>query len=197
MSIRLFGVFGVGTQSGKTTATNQIAATKSPMVVVPMAYTLKRMLMVLLHDLGLSDSEAEARIYGHMKEEPIDILGGKTCRDLMQTLGTEWGRSMVSDDLWVKCWEKRIHDIWHDAYADVACDDIRFENEAEKIRKYGGKVVMVRGEVGAEEAQKHASEGRLSEKDADVVIENDGTIEDLRSRIIAAVVKLEAEASGG
>ena len=48
----------------------------------------------MLYQLGLG----EAHIEGALKEVPCELLGGKTPRYAMQTLGTEWGRDTDQQD---------------------------------------------------------------------------------------------------
>lgn len=66
------------------------------------------------------------------KEAIIPWLG-VTGRHLMQTLGTEWGRSHVRPDLWRLLLARKI-----DALADdgdrIVISDVRFRNEADWVR---------------------------------------------------------------
>ena len=59
-----------------------------------------------------------------LKEQPIPWLG-KSPRELLQTLGTEWGRGMVREDIWVRIAMWRASEHEH-----VAITDVRFANEA-------------------------------------------------------------------
>jgi len=49
-------------------------------------------------------------------------------RRLLQLLGTECGRKCIGEDVWVKKWQEKAHDIG--AKFTIA-DDCRFDNEAE------------------------------------------------------------------
>lgn len=106
---------------------------------VPMAGPLKRMLTAG----GLTYGE----VYGVHKERPSDILGGKTPRHAMQTLGTEWGRDLIHPDIWVNMWTAAYRrDAVESGYGKlqpVVADDVRFENEVEMIRRLGGTIVEV------------------------------------------------------
>lgn len=104
---------------------------------------------------------------------------GKSPRRLLQTLGTEWGRSFVDPNIWVWIMEDLLnkkYDITR--HSSFVISDLRFENEAVWIRKMGGLVVRIhRGhEVGV---AAHSSEEGFPLLENDVRISNDSTIEDL------------------
>ena len=69
------------------------------------------------------------------KEEPHPALMGRTPREVMETLGTAWGRDMVHPHLWIGQFGLRTK---HTRL--VIVDDVRFPNEATAIRALGGKV---------------------------------------------------------
>jgi hypothetical protein len=50
----------------------------------------------------------------------------------MQTLGTEWGRNLIADDLWVKSAIRRAGDL------RTVITDVRFPNEMEAVVAAGG-----------------------------------------------------------
>jgi hypothetical protein len=170
----IFGVIGTGARSGKTTAANAI-----PGNIVPFASTLKRMLEVLLYDLGISSERIHGYLYGNTKHEIIPEIGC-TARHLMQTLGTEWGRRCVRDDLWLHVWSAKADR----SDEDVVVDDVRFPNEVALLKSKGASIIKV---VGAEDknASNHESEGQQLE--TDIVIHNDGTIAELQNNIRKAI----------
>ncbi|XUM19730.1 deoxynucleotide monophosphate kinase [Bradyrhizobium oligotrophicum S58] len=96
-----------------------------------------------------------AEIDGDRKETPCDLLGGKTPRWAMQTLGTEWGRQLIGPDLWIRAWRAAVDRL--PAGTPVVVDDCRFPNEAEAIRSAGGVVVRLE-RPGAGTASTHESE---------------------------------------
>ena len=115
---------------------------------------------------------------GPAKEEPIAWLGGKSPRQMMQTLGTEWGREMVDDGIWLAVCGRRIERLKREGFVGVVVPDIRFDNEAEFIRSKGGVVVEVRRD-GAAAVSAHASEAGISEHLIDYCVHNNGTLLDL------------------
>ena len=152
--------------SGKSTLADYLIA-RHGYVRVKFAGPLKAM----LYAMGLSD----AHIEGDLKELPTPLLQGRTPRYAMQTLGTEWGRSM-SPDLWTGLWQRTANDVL-DNGGRVVVDDVRFDNEADTVRAMSGVVIQLQGRGGI--AGQHASEAGV---DADVVLRNEGSIGDLQAR---------------
>ena len=102
------------------------------------AAPLKNMIAVLLCSAGIcTEDNFLDYLEGSLKEEPIELFGGATCRHLMQTLGTEWGRNAVHPDFWVRTWFGGVSNFQD----SVVVDDVRFENEAETIRAMGGTII--------------------------------------------------------
>jgi hypothetical protein len=160
----MIGIVGSGVRSGKSTAANAIGGT-----IAPMAATFKRMLAVLLRDCHISDERIHEYLYGALKEDIIPELG-VSGRYLMQTLGTDWGRNTVDEDLWIKVWVlKNQH-----TQGTVVCDDVRFQNEVDHLRESGARVLKVVGQDTSTEANSHESEGQPLE--VDHTIANDKTI---------------------
>ncbi len=120
---------------------------------------------------------------------------GVTPRSALQTLGTEWGR-VLREDVWVDYLLKS-----RQANEITIVTDVRFPNEARKIREVGGIIVHVRGRN--EDGDKsHASETHVGTGslmvEGDVVVFNTGTLEDLECGVKLDVMpriwaKLEEE----
>lgn len=124
----------------------------------------------MLRALGLPDRHIE----GDLKEVPCALLGGRTPRYAMQTLGTEWGRNLIAQTLWLDLAQRRIENAIS-AGRSVVVDDVRFPNEAALLRRLGGSVLRIdRDGAGA---GAHCSETVLP---ADLVYTNDGTEAQLR-----------------
>jgi len=96
---------------------------------------------------------------------------------MMQTLGTEWGRALIDGDLWVVAMEQCIDGC-------LIIPDVRFENEAEFVRKYG-LLLHVTGRGGIE--GDHVSESGITLEPEDRVVTNSGSLEDLE-RVIKGVL---------
>ena len=114
-----------------------------------------------------------------------------TPRAALQILGTDILRNHFHADIWVLSMEARIKD----AKQNVVITDVRFPNEVRSIRELGGKIVRIkRGDdpewfsLAASDHESmpviypnvHASEYSWAGTTPDYLIDNKGTIEDLR-----------------
>jgi len=160
--------------SGKSTAADVLVG--HGWTRVKFAGPLKAMFRALLDETGCTDPDA--LIEGDRKELPIPLLGHCDPRYIMQTLGTEWGRSYIDADLWVNIAMYRIQESLARGVS-VVIDDCRFDNEAEMIRDLGGVICEIHGRGGSEPVT-HASENLPTN---DCVIYNTGSIEELRGAV--------------
>lgn len=157
---RLLIAFTGLAESGKSTAALHL--------VNAQGFTRTRFagpLKAMMAALGLSTAEIE----GHLKERPCALLGGRTPRYAMQTIGTEWGRMTIDDDLWVNAWRAALP-----AAGGVVVDDCRFDNEAAAVKAAGGFLVKVVRPGAGTGAAGHSSEGQELPHDAEIT--NDGSL---------------------
>ncbi len=110
-----------------------------------------------------------------LKEAPLPWLGGISPRRMMQTLGTEWGRDLVDDQLWLKVAQRAIEKAQRNGAPGVVIPDVRFDNEAEMVRAMGGEVVLLTRD-GTAAVEAHSSESGVSEHLIDEHIENNTTV---------------------
>lgn len=130
--------------------------------------------------LGVPESQLRARA---TKELPLAC--GASPRDLLRTLGTEWGREIVREDLWVWRARQRIEEATAIGTAVIAICDVRFPNESAFVRSQGGQLWWI-SRPGVE-AGGHTSDRALAAEDCDRVIENAGSLEQLRWAVQAAM----------
>lgn len=105
-------------------------------------------------------------------------------RPLMQRLGTEVGRQMFGENVWVDRVMQNLSGL------DVI-SDVRFPNEAEAIKAAGGEVwCIIRPEVGAH--NDHSSETSLDGYDFDVELINDSTPSNLFQQVNIRLLKEKA-----
>lgn len=118
------------------------------------------------------------------REQPISWLG-KSPRQLMQTLGTEWGRDLVHQDLW----QLLAHQRWLAKRASgqgMVVSDVRFPNEVRWIQEQGGLLIEItRPDV--EAVNQHVSENSLTMPTLKCQVVNDGTIQDLEAQVVGLV----------
>lgn len=134
----------------------------------------------------------DEHFYGKLKEEVIPGLG-KSPRQLMQTLGTEWGRQCVKDSLWVDMALEKAEKARKEG-KHVVITDVRFENEGTKVCAAGGHVVEIvrpshTATVGA--ASTHPSEGGV--KGVDIRVENIADLSYLREEVAEMLEIVKAE----
>jgi hypothetical protein len=153
--------------SGKSTAASYLE-TRYGFKRVRFAGPLKAMMAAL----GLSHAEIE----GHLKERPCDLLGGKTPRFAMQTLGTEWGRNLIDSELWVRAWLRAT-----EGWPLVVADDVRFPNEAKAVRDAGGLLIRIERPLPYNDILGHASEEQNFPVDR--VVQNNAGIRELADNI--------------
>ena len=129
--------------------------------------------MMAALDIDMSDPYWQAR-----KEKPILVLG-KSPRQMMQTLGTEWGRNCVHPNLWVILAAAEFAK----AGRGMVISDVRFENEAAWLRETGGLLIhVVRNNL--PEVHAHSSEAGVEFKPGDMQLTNDGTLEELNAAVL-------------
>lgn len=129
----------------------------------------------MLRALGLTDEE----LTGALKEEPCELLGGKSPRWGQQTLGKDW-RDLVHPDLWLIVWEKTRPP------GPLVLDDLRFPNDEAFFRKRGAKILRIeRPGLHVRDTGHEAEKQKIS---VDARITNGGTIADLEI-IVAECLK--------
>lgn len=166
-------------QSGKDTAANLLIENRG-FERVAMGAGLKAMLRGLFMEMGLSAENADYILETErLKATPMKDLNGVTPRFLMQTLGTEWGRNLIWDDIWTEIFKMKA-----DQFDRVVCSDVRFVNEAKAIRELDGLIVKIDADerLGPNEDH-HRSEIEMTKIVPDLVIKNNGTVEEFREEL--------------
>lgn len=133
---------------GKTTIAKAVQAWAIDSKIVSFATPIKEMLW----QMGIP---YEA-LNGKDKEVIIPELG-KSSRELMQSLGTEWGRDLINRNIWVFAMQKQIERTKEEI---IIIDDLRFENEANWVLTRGGKIIKLQRD-GIEYNDQHSSEQPL------------------------------------
>ena len=147
--------------------------TEARFIRLSFAAPLKRMVATLLN-------RDEDWINEH-KEDHIDGLASP--RRLLQTLGTDWGRSMIDPNIWVNLVNRELNErLLSESLEGVVLTDCRFNNEADWIHGNGGEVWQVI-RPDAPEVNSHVSEAGIDPERVDRIILNDGSLEDLYLKI--------------
>lgn len=104
-------------------------------------------------------------------------------REYLQFYGTEAHRDVFGQDFWLDA-VLPMNELRRDADVLVVTD-VRFPNEAQRVKDYGGYLWHIRRESVIPESA-HASEAGLSPDWFDVVIDNDKGIPELRHAVMEA-----------
>lgn len=179
--------------SGKTTAANWVLRNHSKAMKMSFAQPLKVMLYELIRQAQPKKWPHAPKEYvdGGLKEDPIPFLANRTGRELMQLLGTEWGRNTVQEDFWVVIAQGKLERMLgaplrasDTPQIKAVYDDARFRNEVDMIRSYGGLIIGIQRPTTATTSPNtanHASEQQPITPD--ITIENTGTEEDLLAKL--------------
>ena len=182
--ITVIGLIGLA-QAGKSTAAVYLSD-RHYYHRLRFADTLKNM----LYAFGLSTDEVD----GNKKMEPSEKLCGKTPRWAMQTLGTEWGRHLIGEEVWVNALIRQLLYLTGDKIGQkvnkFVIDDVRFQNEVNALNmlKYRSdkpffvKIIRIERDVSKRE-DNHISENALKDYGPDWAIKNDGTLNDFYDQL--------------
>lgn len=138
----------------------------------------------------LETGEASGRLFGRV-QELVDFVGwddakvnNQEIRRLLQAMGTEAGRKILGEDVWVNAVFNQVNE------ENVVITDARFPNEAQRVKAEGGFMVRVT-RPGVQAVNNHPSEVSLDEWGFDLTIPNDGTLGDLRLLVKDGLQKLQ------
>ncbi|MBE0437900.1 MAG: hypothetical protein IBX56_19135 [Methylomicrobium sp.] len=112
------------------------------------------------------------------KKNEIIPEAGKTRRELLISLGHDWGRGYVNENLWVRVAEKKIERLLESG-RKVVVTDVRYENEAEMVRNFGLICHIDRPSLSRRD---HESERPVRFLPMDLAIINNGTLLDLEKQ---------------
>lgn len=138
--------------------------------------------------LGIPEEHLTDR---ELKEQPMIELCGKSPRQAMQTLGTEWGRNCIDPNIWLKVAERkmeyidRIASTGNALISGIVISDIRFPGEAKWLRELGGSIWHIRRPNNPNTTKAaHESEIPLIPEEGDSFVINDGDMDQLFEQII-------------
>ena len=165
----IIGIAGPA-RSGKDTVAEFLVAETGGYI-----YSLASPLKAMLHaGIGVDMS---LPYWKEHKEDPIGAFG-KSPRQLLQTLGTEWGRGMVHPDIWLIMANIRLLR----SGGGMIIPDIRFENEAQWVRDRGGQILHIRRKDDPE-INPHVSEAGVAQALGETTIHNNGSLQDLQNSV--------------
>lgn len=169
---KIIGVAGLA-NSGKDTLADYIIANKNKSFSkYAFAKPIKDM---MINCLGFSEEQC----YNQELKQTVDNFWGLSPREVMLLVGTKLFRENWRYDFWVKLMEKKIID---NPNQNMIISDVRFPNEAELIRQYGGKIIVVHRKNNNIKVN-HVSESGLPKELVDYNIYNDSDLNDYYKKI--------------
>lgn len=120
-------------------------------------------------------------------QQIVDELGWdeakkiKEVRRLLQYYGTEGGREIFGDDVWTNIIDKKIKTL---GIKKVTVSDVRFLNELAWTRSKSGNLIIKIKRKGVGPVNGHVSDNGIPDELCDIVISNDGTLKDLKAKLI-------------
>jgi hypothetical protein len=159
----IIGICGLA-GSGKDTAADYLVA-RYGFEKISFATIMKKMLAVAGLPEPTNRDEKEKLVEGF----PF------TWRHAAQTIGTEWGRMCLEEDIWVKLTMNSLDDA-----KDYVVSDVRFDNEAKAILAKGGiNIKLTDRKVDLHSGAAHASEKGLQDSLISATILNSWGLQDL------------------
>lgn len=145
--------------------------------------------------LGILNHAEPVLFADWIKEEGTILLqnkSGKTVNKLsgrafLQYYGTEAHRDIFGDNFWVDNLLWKIEQADGHANPLDVITDVRFQNEAERIKRLGGSIIKIRRDEVESSGDTHASEIPLPDELVDETILNNGSLDDLKHATELAV----------
>ena len=167
---KIIGIHGP-LNGGKDTIANYIIAKYNHSFQrYAFAKPIKDACMILF---GFTHQQMEDRVL----KETIDPFWGFSPRKATQLLGTEYGRMMLRDDVWIRRTEMEVEENDKNHITTIITD-VRFQNEADWVRSQENSMLIYINVPGLirDEKYKHSSEAGIDLLDSDVVIINDKSL---------------------
>ncbi len=133
--------------------------------------------------------------YDADKKEVINKFWNISPREIAQIFGTECMRNQFRQDFWVMraTSEMTSFDAHNDKDRIFVIPDVRFENEADWVRKNGGEMWhVIRPSLGEGVVRAHASEAGVEVGDEDIAFLNDADLNNLYALVEARLSDLDA-----
>ena len=160
--------------SGKAGSGKDFAATQLKKILVDKGMTvdkfafagpLKDMLTIVIKPFGVS-----------VNEKTKEIFPGVTVRQALQSLGNEWGRDTIHQNLWVELLKKKVENSKSDC---VLITDVRYPNETQILKDLGAKIIYMKRDIKEIEQNTHPSEISMNLDDCDFFVDNNKTKKEL------------------
>ena len=147
-----------------------------------------------LKDFAVSIGFSHQEVYGTQEQKlAINDFWGISGREFMQRFGTDVCRELLPKaipnmrlgdrQLWAAVMEKKIKEI-----GGIVISDGRFPDEVRLVKQYGGIVLKIyRDDIKSSTKDsvehKHVSESYIDDLQFDMLVENNGTINELKTEL--------------
>lgn len=126
---------------------------------------------------GLLFNLSDEQLHDRVLKEQVDQRWGLSPRVILQRLGSEGLRDLFDKDIFTKSMGHRMDAARERGEGLFIVTDVRFPNEAQMIRNNGTLIHLYRTDAKA--VAEHVSEQILPIEEGDLVIENNGSIQEL------------------
>ena len=161
---------------------------------------------ILVEDMGFQEFKLSKGIYDFIRQfyraQIVQVDGGAKDRGLLQLIGQTVRK--IDEDIWVRYLLEDIskYPSWREM--DIVVSDVRQENEVRTLRREGYTIIKVTaseniriarmkaaGDIVTKEQLSYETELSVDAIDADWVIVNEGTLEELTKVVEDVVAKIE------
>jgi hypothetical protein len=130
-------------------------------------------------------------------KESVHPDWGISPRRMLQLLGNDAVKPIFGPDIWIRRWSQSYNVVRHTDH--VVVPDTRFDLEAEHVRAAGGVILHVTrpGASLEGEAGQHSSEKGVTFRHGDILLVNDGSLDELYGEVdmlLASLADLYGEA---
>ncbi len=141
----------------------------------------------VIQDMNFLKESGQVGIF----DEGGNLVGGISGREFLQFYGTEAHRDVFVFNFWVEAGlpDSTDPNFGREKPFDILIiTDVRFENEAQAIRACGGSLWKIKRDVRID-ASNHASEAGLPDEMFDYIIDNDGTLDEFKVKVLMGLDK--------
>lgn len=169
---RIIGITGLA-NSGKDTTADYIISKDSKFKKISFADPLKKM---VINHFGLTYND----VYTTQGKNNFNQFWGMTNREILQKVGTDAMRRGFAFDVWVKLTQLVLK---NNIEQDYIVADVRFDNQAEMIKRNNGIVIKIIRQNFKISQCTHESQKQIDLNLIDYVLYNDDTIDSLYCKI--------------
>jgi hypothetical protein len=144
-------------QSGKSTFVDHLRTKLPGSEIIRFADSLKQIILDCFIPPKMNLNAPEDLDLDEVKN--MELPCGKTIRELLQIIGTDWFRH-TWEDCWINAYKKKVKRMYSCVSTVILTPDVRFPNEIKSIQQMGGIVVrLLRNPFGS--LDQHESETAL------------------------------------